>query len=53
MSDAVSMIIFNTREDDLLHIHEEQENISERDKEHFKLLQLDAKPFGNVSVLLT
>ena len=50
--DAVSMIIFNTREDDLLHIHEEQENISERDKEQFKLLQLDAKPFGNVSYFL-
>ena len=51
-NDAVSMIIFNTREDDLLHIHEEQENISKRDKEQFKLLQLDAKPFGNVSYFL-
>src|SRR5918996_1781938 len=47
--DAVSMIIFNTREEDLLHIHEKQENISKRDIEQFKLLQLDAKPFENVS----
>jgi uncharacterized protein len=50
--DAVSMIIFNTREEDLLHIHEKQENISERDIEQFKLLQLDAKPFENVSYFL-
>ena len=50
--DAVSMIIFNTREEDLLHIHEKQENISERDIELFKLLQLDAKPFDNVSYFL-
>jgi DNA helicase HerA-like ATPase len=50
--DAVSMIIFNTREEDLLHIHEKQDNISERDIEQFKLLQLDAKPFDNVSYFL-
>jgi hypothetical protein len=50
--DAVSMIIFNTREEDLLHIHENQENVSERDKELFKLLQLDVKPFDNVSYFL-
>ena len=50
--DAVSMIIFNTREEDLLHIHEKQDNISERDMEQFKLLQLDAKPFDNVSYFL-
>jgi hypothetical protein len=50
--DAVSMIIFNTREEDLLHIHEKQENISERDIEQFKLLQLHAKPFDNVSYFL-
>jgi DNA helicase HerA-like ATPase len=49
---AVSMIIFNTREEDLLHIHEKQENISESDIEQFKLLQLDAKPFDNVSYFL-
>jgi uncharacterized protein len=50
--DAVSMIIFNTREEDLLHIHEKQENVSERDIELFKLLQLDAEPFDNVSYFL-
>jgi hypothetical protein len=50
--DAVSMIIFNTREEDLLHIHEKQENINERDIEQFKLLQLHAKLFDNVSYFL-
>ena len=52
VDNAVSMIIFNTREEDLLHIHEKQENISERDIDQFKLLQLDAKPFDNVSYFL-
>jgi DNA helicase HerA-like ATPase len=51
-NDAVSMIIFNTREEDLLHIHERQENVSERDKELFELLQLNIKPFDNVSYFL-
>ena len=51
-NDAVSIIIFNTREEDLLHIHENQENVSDRDKELFKLLQLDVKPFDNVSYFL-
>ena len=50
--DSVSMIIFNTREEDLLHIHERQENVSQRDKELFELLQLDIKPFDNVSYFL-
>jgi uncharacterized protein len=49
---SVSMIIFNTREEDLLHIHERQENVSQRDKELFELLQLDIKPFDNVSYFL-
>ena len=47
--DSVSIIIFNTREEDLLHIHESQENVSDRDKALFELLQLDVKPFDNVS----
>jgi uncharacterized protein len=51
-NDSVSMIIFNTREEDLLHIHETQENVSQRDKELFELLQLDIKPFDNVSYFL-
>jgi uncharacterized protein len=51
-NDEVSIIIFNTREDDLLHIDEIQENVSERDEKLFKLLQLDAKPFDNVSYFL-
>ncbi|MDQ3839872.1 MAG: hypothetical protein M3297_11455 [Thermoproteota archaeon] len=51
-NDSVSMIIFNTREEDLLHIHERQESVSQRDKELFELLQLDVKPFDNVSYFL-
>ena len=47
--DSVSIIIFNTREEDLLHIHESQENVSDRDKALFELLHLDVKPFDNVS----
>ena len=47
--DSVSIIIFNTREEDLLHIHESQENVNDRDKALFELLQLDVKPFDNVS----
>ena len=46
--DSVSIIIFNTREEDLLHIHESQENVSDRDKALFELLHLDVKPFDNV-----
>jgi DNA helicase HerA-like ATPase len=51
-NDSVSMIIFNTREEDLLHIHERQENVSQRDKELFELLQLEIKPFDNVYYFL-
>src|ERR671921_1051817 len=51
-NDSVSMIIFNTREEDLLHIHERQENVSQRDKELFELLQLEIKPFDNVFYFL-
>ena len=51
-NDSVSMIIFNTREEDLLHIHERQVNVSQRDKELFELLQLEIKPFDNVYYFL-
>ena len=46
------MIIFNTREEDLLHIHERQESVSQRDKELFELPQLEIKPFDNVFYFL-
>src|SRR5918996_3361233 len=51
-NDSVSMIIFNTREEDLLHIHERQVNVSQRDKELFELLELEIKPFDNVFYFL-
>ena len=48
----VAIIIFNTREDDLLHIHEREENITERDNKLYKNLQVSPDPFDNVTYFL-
>jgi uncharacterized protein len=48
----VAIIIFNTREDDLLHIHEREENITERDDGLYKNLQISPDPFDNVTYFL-
>ena len=48
----VAIIIFNTREDDLLHIHEREENITERDNKLYKNLQISPDPFDNVTYFL-
>jgi uncharacterized protein len=48
----VAIIIFNTREDDLLHIHEREENITERDNKLYKNLQILPDPFDNVTYFL-
>lgn len=48
----VAIIIFNTREDDLLYIHEREENITERDNRLYKTLQLSPDPFDNVTYFL-
>jgi uncharacterized protein len=48
----VSIIIFNTREDDLLYIHEREGNITERDNKLYKNLQVSPYPFDNVTYFL-
>jgi uncharacterized protein len=51
-NDEVAIIIFNTREDDLLYIDQRPDYLSPRDEELFKLLELDIEPFRNVSYYL-
>ncbi|MGZ5484796.1 MAG: hypothetical protein ACXWFB_02645 [Nitrososphaeraceae archaeon] len=48
----VAIIIFNTREDDLLYIHEREGNITERDTKLYKNLQVSPYPFDNVTYFL-
>ena len=48
----VAIIIFNTREDDLLHIHEREENIMKRDNKLYQNLQVSPDPFDNVTYFL-
>ena len=48
----VAIIIFNTREDDLLYIHEREGNITERDNKLYKNLQISPSPFNNVTYFL-
>lgn len=48
----IAIIIFNTRDDDLLYIHEREENITERDNRLYKNLQVLPDPFENVTYFL-
>jgi hypothetical protein len=49
----VAIIIFNTREDDLLYIHErERGRITEKDNELYKVLKITPDPFNNVTYFL-
>ena len=48
----VAIIIFNTREDDLLYIHEKEEKITEKDNELYEILKITADPFDNVTYFL-
>ncbi|MGZ5551023.1 MAG: hypothetical protein ACXW07_09700 [Nitrososphaeraceae archaeon] len=48
----VAIIIFNTREDDLLYINEREGNITERDTKLYKNLQVSPYPFDNVTYFL-
>lgn len=51
--EGVGLVIFNTKEADLLQIDlKEKKKFDERDKELFGLLGLDAKPFENVTYFL-
>jgi DNA helicase HerA-like ATPase len=48
----VAIIIFNTREDDLLYIDEAQGTVTDRDKELYDLLQISPDPFRKVTYFL-
>jgi DNA helicase HerA-like ATPase len=48
----VAIIVFNTREDDLLYIDEAQETVTDRDKELYELLQISPDPFSRVTYFL-
>jgi uncharacterized protein len=51
MQEDVAIIIFNTKEEDLLHI-DERKKADKKTKEMFDLLDLDIKPFENVTYFL-
>jgi hypothetical protein len=46
------LIIFNTKEEDLLHINELQENIENITNKEYELLDLKIEPFENVTYFL-
>ena len=48
----ISIIIFNTKEEDLLHIDKENDTIKESDKKLFNILNLKIEPFNNVTYFL-
>src|SRR5919107_6368757 len=52
MQEDVAIIIFNTKEEDLLHIDEKKKKANKKTKMLFDLLDLDIKPFDNVSHFL-
>jgi DNA helicase HerA-like ATPase len=51
MQEDVAIIIFNTKEEDLLHI-DERKKANKKTKKLFDLLDLDIKPFENVTYFL-
>jgi uncharacterized protein len=48
----VAIIVFNTREDDLLHLDEGQGTVTDRDNELYDLLEMSPKPFAKVTYFL-
>jgi uncharacterized protein len=48
----LAIIIFNTKEEDLLHIDKENHTIKEGNKKLFNILNLDIEPFNNVTYFL-
>lgn len=48
----VSIVIFNVKHSDLLHIDEEPDDLTEQDIEKYINLDLDIKPFENVTYFL-
>jgi uncharacterized protein len=51
-NNEVAIIVFNTREDDLLYIDEAQGTVTARDKELYDLLQISPDPFSKVTYFL-
>jgi len=51
-SEDISLIILNTKEEDLLHINELQENIENITNKEYELLDLKIEPFENVTYFL-
>ena len=45
MKDKLAVIIFNVKQDDLLHLHEEPTDIQDSDKEMYKQLGIEERPF--------
>jgi DNA helicase HerA-like ATPase len=52
MNQNVALIIFNTKEDDLLYIDEKEKHIKKRTERLFDVLDLDIEPFENVTYFL-
>ena len=48
----VALVIFNTKEQDLLHLGERKKNVKSRSKKLFDLLDLEIEPFSNVTYFL-
>ncbi|HEY9485553.1 MAG TPA: hypothetical protein VIQ04_02835, partial [Nitrososphaeraceae archaeon] len=52
MNQNVALIIFNTKEQDLLYIDEKEKHIKKRTERLFDVLDLDIEPFENVTYFL-
>ena len=52
LKEKVAIIIFNTKEDDLLHIDKRPTQITERQRRMFDILNLKLEPFKNVTYFL-
>lgn len=52
MNQNVVLIIFNTKEQDLLYIDQKEKNIKKRTERLFDVLDLDIEPFENVTYFL-
>ena len=52
MKENTALVIFNTKEQDLLHIDKRQTDIKERTENLFDILDLEVEPFENVTYFL-
>jgi hypothetical protein len=50
--EEVALVIFNTKEQDLLHVDEIRRNVKSKNKKIFDLLDLEIEPFSNVAYYL-